>query len=90
MGARTGTVLGRPDPHRLKREAKVTAALRLAGPASLDALLPQVYDDVPAALHAVARRSLLAHLLKLQGDGAARVVAAGDVAGAGDGLWSAA
>ena len=76
--------------HRLKREAKVTAALRQAGPASLDALLPRVYDDVPAALHAVARRSLLAHLLKLQGDGAARVVAAGDVAGAGDGLWSAA
>ena len=76
--------------HRLKREAKVTAALRAAGHASLDALLPQVYDDVPAALHAVARRSLLAHLLKLQGDGAARVVAVGDVTDAGDGLWSAA
>ena len=74
--------------HRLKREA--TAALRQAGPASLDALRARVYDDEPAALHAVARRSLLAHLLKLQGDGAARVVAAGDVAGAGDGLWSAA
>jgi len=76
--------------HRLKREAKVTAALREAGPASLDALLPRVYDDVPVALHAVARRSLLAHLLKLHGEDAARVVAEGDVAGAGDGLWSAA
>ncbi len=58
--------------HRLKREAKVVAALRAAGPAPVDALLPQVYDDVPAALHPVAQRSLLAHLLKLQGEGQAR------------------
>ncbi len=58
--------------HRLKREAKVAAALAAVGPADIDALLPQVYDDVPAALHGVARRSLLAHLLKLQHDGAAR------------------
>ncbi|MDZ7590552.1 MAG: MBL fold metallo-hydrolase [Rubrivivax sp.] len=72
--------------HRLRREAKVVAALRQAGPARLDALLPQVYDDVPAALHGVARRSLLAHLLKLLGEGAARVVAEDDVADAGDGL----
>jgi glyoxylase-like metal-dependent hydrolase (beta-lactamase superfamily II)/8-oxo-dGTP pyrophosphatase MutT (NUDIX family) len=66
--------------HRLKREAKVAAAL-LLGAAAIDGLLPRVYDDVPAAMHPVARRSLLAHLLKLQADGAARC----------DGeLWSAA
>ena len=59
--------------HRLKREAKVLAATRSAGPASLDALLPHAYDDVPAALHGVAARSLLAHLLKLQADGAVRL-----------------
>ena len=67
--------------HRLKREAKVLAALRSltgssleasSGVAPLDALLRCVYDDVPAALHPVARRSLLAHLLKLEADGAAR------------------
>ncbi len=58
--------------HRLRREAKVAAALAAGGAATLDALLPQVYDDVPAALHGVARRSLLAHLLKLQHDGSAR------------------
>ena len=58
--------------HRLKREAKVLTAVReFAG--SIDALLPHVYDDVPAALHAVAQRSLHAHLLKLQADGAVRV-----------------
>jgi hypothetical protein len=31
-----------------------------------------VYADVPPGLHPVARRSLLAHLLKLEADGAVR------------------
>ncbi len=57
--------------HRLRREAKVLAALQASGPGTIDALLPHVYDDVPAALHPVAARSLLAHLLKLQADGIA-------------------
>ncbi|MCW5612965.1 MAG: MBL fold metallo-hydrolase [Rubrivivax sp.] len=57
--------------HRLKREAKVAAALQRLGPAPLAALLPAVYDDVPAALHPVAARSLTAHLLKLQAEGRA-------------------
>ncbi len=60
--------------HRLRREAKVLNALRLLGsaaPVAIDRLLTQVYDDVPTALHPVAERSLLAHLLKLQHDGAA-------------------
>ena len=56
--------------HRLRREAKVVAALG-ATPCPLEALLPRVYDDVPAALHDAAARSLLAHLLKLQGEGRA-------------------
>ena len=57
--------------HRLKREAKVRSALA-ATPSSLDDLVARVYDDVPSAMHGVARRSLLAHLLKLQADGVAR------------------
>lgn len=65
--------------HRLRREAKVLQALT-AAPQPLEALLPRVYDDVPAALHGVAARSLLAHLLKLQSEGRA--------VGAGEG-WSA-
>ena len=77
--------------HRLKREAKVVAALCEAGPARLDALVPRVYDDVPAALHAMARRSLLAHLLKLKDEGTARLATGGPdvVAEASEGLWSA-
>jgi glyoxylase-like metal-dependent hydrolase (beta-lactamase superfamily II)/8-oxo-dGTP pyrophosphatase MutT (NUDIX family) len=58
--------------HRLRREAKVVAALqRQASPAGAKALVPAVYDDVPAALHGLAERSLLAHLIKLEGDGRA-------------------
>lgn len=57
--------------HRLKREAKVELALEALGQGTLDELLPRVYDDVPPALHPVARRSLLAHLLKLEADGVA-------------------
>jgi glyoxylase-like metal-dependent hydrolase (beta-lactamase superfamily II) len=58
--------------HRLKREAKVIRVMRETGPADADTLLAQVYDDVQPRLHAMARRSLLAHLLKLRDDGAAR------------------
>ncbi|MFO1296582.1 MAG: MBL fold metallo-hydrolase [Rubrivivax sp.] len=66
--------------HRLKREAKVVAALqRQAAPATAKALVPAAYDDTPAALHGLAERSLLAHLIKLEGEGRA--------ARTGDGLW---
>ena len=54
--------------HRLGREAKVVAAMQALGPASIDALVSVVYADVPVGLHPMARRSLLAHLLKLQAD----------------------
>lgn len=58
--------------HRLHREAKVINALREMGPASLEQLLPRVYDDVPERMLPVAQRSLLAHLLKLSDDGTAQ------------------
>ncbi len=68
-----GSVIGdghgeidRVTKHRLGREAKVVAALRERGTATLDDILPQVYDDVPKFLHPVARHSLLAHILKLE------------------------
>ncbi len=64
--------------HRLKREAKVLEALREAGRGPVEALLPRVYADVPAAIHGVAARSLLAHLLKLEGEGRARRDQVGD------------
>jgi glyoxylase-like metal-dependent hydrolase (beta-lactamase superfamily II) len=55
--------------HRLKREQKVLAAFGKKNPATLDDLLPLAYDDVPQRVHAVARRSLHAHLIKLARDG---------------------
>jgi glyoxylase-like metal-dependent hydrolase (beta-lactamase superfamily II)/8-oxo-dGTP pyrophosphatase MutT (NUDIX family) len=58
--------------HRLRREAKVVAAMRALGPADADALLARVYDDVQPRLLAMAMRSLTAHLHKLRDDGAAR------------------
>jgi glyoxylase-like metal-dependent hydrolase (beta-lactamase superfamily II)/8-oxo-dGTP pyrophosphatase MutT (NUDIX family) len=51
--------------HRGMREAKVLATLRRLGEASLEEMLPRVYDDVQPALHAMAARSLGAHLDKL-------------------------
>ncbi|MBI1943430.1 MAG: MBL fold metallo-hydrolase [Betaproteobacteria bacterium] len=58
--------------HRLAREAKVANALARRGEASLEELVPEVYSDVPARLHPVAARSLLAHLEKLVAEGRAQ------------------
>jgi glyoxylase-like metal-dependent hydrolase (beta-lactamase superfamily II)/8-oxo-dGTP pyrophosphatase MutT (NUDIX family) len=55
--------------HRLAREAKVLAAVRQLGSATLEELVPLVYDDVDSRRHAVAARSLEAHLLKLMTEG---------------------
>ncbi|MGQ0525271.1 MAG: MBL fold metallo-hydrolase [Betaproteobacteria bacterium] len=52
--------------HRLRREQKVIDAFAWKNPATLDELLPVVYSDTPERLHPVARRSLHAHLIKLQ------------------------
>lgn len=62
-------VVRRTVAHRLQREAKVVEALRAAGRADLDALLAVVYQEVPPRLHAMAARSLRAHLQKLQAEG---------------------
>ena len=54
--------------HRRRRESKVLAALPRDHPADLATLTGRVYDDVPSHLHAMAERSLLAHLLKLESE----------------------
>lgn len=58
-------VLDRLITHRMAREGKVIAALGELGSCDENALVASVYAEVPAALHAPAKRSLLAHLLKL-------------------------
>lgn len=67
--------------HRLARESKTLSRLQAAGPVTLRALVPLVYDDVAPALHEWARFSLEAHLIKLERDG--RVIRSG-------GHWAAA
>jgi glyoxylase-like metal-dependent hydrolase (beta-lactamase superfamily II) len=70
-------VLAATTRHRLAREAKTLRALRDLRHAGLDELLPRVYDDVPAFMHAIARLSLHAHLIKLVEDGVIAEEAAG-------------
>ena len=62
-------VVSQTITHRLGREAKVLAAAAALGPADEGVLLAQVYADTPRHLHAVALRSLRAHLHKLRHDG---------------------
>jgi glyoxylase-like metal-dependent hydrolase (beta-lactamase superfamily II) len=57
--------------HRLAREAKLLLALERRGATTLDEVLAEVYDDVPAFLHGYARYSLLAHAIKLVEEGRA-------------------
>ena len=54
--------------HRLARENQILEALA-AGPAKIADLVAKIYVDVPEALHAMAGRSVLAHLLKLKAEG---------------------
>jgi glyoxylase-like metal-dependent hydrolase (beta-lactamase superfamily II) len=58
--------------HRLAREAKVLAAVKLAGAAGADAgaLVPEAYADTPAHLWPIATLSLEMHLEKLEREGA--------------------
>jgi glyoxylase-like metal-dependent hydrolase (beta-lactamase superfamily II)/8-oxo-dGTP pyrophosphatase MutT (NUDIX family) len=57
--------------HRRARENKIVIALRKAGAATIEQLVPPVYDDTPVQRHEIAARSLLAHLLKLETEGRA-------------------
>lgn len=57
--------------HRLAREAKLARALAARRSATLDDVLPEVYEDVPASMHVYARYSLLAHAVKLVEEGRA-------------------
>ena len=67
-------VVSKTIAHRLGREAKVLDGLqKLAAAAPVDetALVAEVYADTPKPLHAMALRSLRAHLQKLQAEGRA-------------------
>ncbi len=57
--------------HRLEREAQVVAAIKANPGLTTMELVAHVYKDVDQKLYGWAERSLLAHLLKLEDDGAA-------------------
>lgn len=63
--------LSRLIAHRGRREAKIISGLQRLGQTDIDTLVIEVYDDVEPHLLPWARRTLLAHLLKLQRDGRA-------------------
>jgi transposase len=52
--------------HRLKREAKIAAVMQSNPDGSLDSWLPLAYDDVDPRIWPVAKRSLLAHVERIQ------------------------
>ena len=52
--------------HRLRREAKVLAAMRARPDGSLEQWVELAYDDVPPRMWPVAQRSLLAHVQRLE------------------------
>ncbi len=59
--------IARLKAHRLRREAKVAAALAARPDGTIDDWLPLAYDDVPPAMWPVAARSLAAHVAHLRG-----------------------
>ena len=52
--------------HRLAREAKVIAAMRAKPRGSMDDWVAIAYDDVPPRMWPVAKRSLLAHVQRIE------------------------
>ena len=73
VSAQPQQVIDEALAHRAKREAQLLDALA-AGPATIDALTPQLYRGVPEALWRFARAQLLAGLLKLEREGRVRPV----------------
>lgn len=57
--------------HRLARESAILAALSGRHQATIEELVHDVYTDVPAVFHPIARYSVWAHLLKLADEGSA-------------------
>jgi recombination protein RecT len=52
--------------HRLRREAKIIAAMKLKPNASTEELVPMAYSDVDAKLWPIAARSLTAHVQRIR------------------------
>ncbi len=60
------TAIAQLKAHRLKREAKISAVMLAMPDGTLDDWVPLAYDDVDERIWPVAKRSLLAHVERLQ------------------------
>ena len=60
------TAITRLKQHRLQREAKVMAAMQAQPEGTLDDWVARVYDDVPERMWPVAKRSLMAHVARIE------------------------
>jgi glyoxylase-like metal-dependent hydrolase (beta-lactamase superfamily II) len=70
--------------HRAQREEQVLAVLA-GGPVTIGGIVEEVYSAYPAEVRPLAARSILAHLLKLEGEGRATRTGRSD-----DARWSSA
>ena len=59
-------VIAQLKAHRLAREAKVLAVMRAHPDGTMDDWVAKAYDDVPERVWPVAKRSLLAHVERIQ------------------------
>ncbi|HEX7866813.1 MAG TPA: MBL fold metallo-hydrolase [Variovorax sp.] len=66
------TAIAMLKAHRLKREAKIAAAMQKLPEGTPDDWLPLAYDDVPERMWPVAARSLAAHVARIRQLAAAR------------------
>ena len=58
--------IARLKAHRLQREAKIVQAMQTQPHCTLDDWVAQVYDDVPPRMWPVAKRSLMAHVARIE------------------------
>ena len=61
------TAIAQLKAHRLKREAKIMVVMQAMPDGTLDDWVPLAYDDVDERIWPVAKRSLLAHVERIQG-----------------------
>ena len=59
-------VIARLKAHRLQREARILQAMQAQPQGTLDDWVAQAYADVPARMWPVAKRSLMAHVARIE------------------------
>ncbi len=62
------SAIARLKAHRLQREAKIMKVIQALPHGSLDDWVARAYDDVPQRMWPVAKRSLLAHVARIEGN----------------------